>query len=182
MRLPSRSGYLGFRLIGVLKILSGLVALILGIGFAQFIGHDPGPRLERMSAHLGLDPQNHLIHRLISAITGIDRSRLRAIQAGTFFYAILHLVEGVGLFLERDWAGYLVVVATSSLIPFEVYEIFLKQSLPRITLLILNVGIVIYLAVELRKHHAARAKATDLTPSSPIVVAERPHVAPPSRD
>jgi uncharacterized membrane protein (DUF2068 family) len=158
MRLPSRSGYLGFRVIGVLKISSGLLALVLGIGFVRFIGHDPGPRLERISAHLGLDPHNHLIHRVISAVTGIDRSRLRAIQAGTFFYAILHLVEGIGLFLERDWAGYLVVVATSSLIPFEVYEIIQKQSLPRIALLCLNAGIAIYLIVELRKHHAARAK------------------------
>jgi uncharacterized membrane protein (DUF2068 family) len=180
MRLPSRSGYLGFRVIGFLKLLSGLVALIMGMGFVHFIGHDPGPRLERMSAHLGLDPQNHLIHRLMSALTGIDRSRLRAIEAGTFFYAILHLIEGIGLILERDWAGYLVVLATSSLIPFELYEIIQKHSLPRVTLLILNVGILIYLIVELRKHHAARAKPTDQTPNSSVVLAEQSQDTPPS--
>jgi len=159
MRLPSRQGYLGFRVLGFLKLLSGLLAVVLGLVFVRFIKHDPGQSIERLSAHFGLDPNNHLIHRLISALTGIDRSRLRAIQAGTFFYATLHVIEGIGLILERDWAGYLVVVATGSLIPFEIYEIVQKQSLVRIGILIVNIGIVIYLIVELRKHHAARKKS-----------------------
>jgi uncharacterized membrane protein (DUF2068 family) len=158
MRLPSRSGYFGFRVIGFLKVASGLLALVLGMAFVRFVNHDPGQSIERWSAHLGLDPHNHLINRIISALTGIDRSRLRAIQAGTFFYAILHLVEGIGLILERDWAGYLVVFATGSLVPFEIYEIVQKHSLVRITLLIANVAIVIYLIIQLRKHHAARAQ------------------------
>jgi uncharacterized membrane protein (DUF2068 family) len=158
MRLPSRQGYFGFRVIGFLKLASGLLAVILGMVFVRFVHHDPGRTIERASAHFGLDPNNHLIHRLISALTGIDRSRLRAIQAGTFFYAILHLIEGIGLILERDWAGYLVVFATSSLIPFEIYEIVQKQSLLRIAILIVNLCIVSYLIFELRKHHAARAK------------------------
>jgi uncharacterized membrane protein (DUF2068 family) len=158
MPLPSRSGYFGFRVIGFLKVASGLFALVLGVAFARFVNHDPGHSIERWSAHLGLDPQNHLIHRVISAITGIDRSRLRAIQAGTFFYATLHLIEGIGLILERDWAGYLVVVATSSLVPFEIYEIVQKRSLVRITLLIVNLALVVYLIIQLRKHHATRSR------------------------
>jgi uncharacterized membrane protein (DUF2068 family) len=158
MRLPSKSGYLGFRVIGFLKFISGLIAVILGMLFVRFVSHDPGESIERWSGHFGLDPNNHWINRLIAALTGIDRRHLRAIQAGTFFYAILHMIEGAGLILEYDWAGYLVVVATGSLIPFEIYEIAQKQSLVRIGILIVNIGIVIYLIVQLRKHHAARKK------------------------
>ena len=156
MRLPSRTGYFGFRVIGFLKVGSGLLALVLGMAFVRFLNHDPAEFIERMGTHLRLDPHNHLINRVISFLTGIDRSRLRAIQAGTFFYAILHLIEGVGLILERDWAGYLVVIATSSLVPFEVYEITQKRSLVRFTVLIVNLAIVIYLIIQLRKHHALR--------------------------
>jgi uncharacterized membrane protein (DUF2068 family) len=159
MRLPAREGYFGFRVLGFLKLASGLLAVIMGIVFVRFVTHDPGRSIERISAHLGLDPNNHLIHRLISAITGIDRTHLRAIQAGTFFYAILHLIEGIGLILEHDWAGYLVVVATGSLVPFELYEIVQKHSVPRIAILIVNLGIVVYLITQLRKHHAARVKS-----------------------
>jgi uncharacterized membrane protein (DUF2068 family) len=158
MHLPSRSGYMGFRVIGFLKLASGAIALVLGFVFVRWVSRDPGQSIERWSAHLGLDPHNHLINLIISTLTGIDRSRLRAIQAGTFFYAILHLIEGIGLILERDWAGYLVVLATSSLIPFEIYEIVQKHSLFRIAVLLVNLAIVAYLVIQLRKHHAARKK------------------------
>ena len=97
MPAPPSSGYYGFKVIGTLKLLSGLLALAVGIGAVRFLDHDPGPKLERAVTHLGLDPQNEVIHRVMSAITGIDRTHLRAIQAGTFFYALLHTIEGVGL-------------------------------------------------------------------------------------
>ena len=79
-----------------------------------------------------------------------------ALEAGTFFYALLHVIEGTGLILGKDWAGYLVIVATSSLVPFEIYEIAHKISLLRIAIFVLNVGIVIYLIVTLRKERQAR--------------------------
>jgi uncharacterized membrane protein (DUF2068 family) len=159
MRLPSRSGYLGFRVIGVYKLVTGVLAVIAGLALMKFMGRDPALAFEHLATYLGLDRNNPLIHRLLSELTGIDRSRLRAMEVGTFFFAGLRLVEGVGLFLERDWAGYLVVIATSSLVPFEIYEIVQKQSVTRIAILIVNLGIVAYLIIQLRKHHAARAKA-----------------------
>jgi uncharacterized membrane protein (DUF2068 family) len=156
----SSSGYYGFKVIGTLKLLSGLVAVVVGIGTVRFLDHDPGPKLERAVIHLGLDPHNEVIHSAISRITGVDRTHLRAIQAGTFFYALLHLVEGIGLILEQEWAGYLVVIATSSLIPFEIYEIAKKPSRTRIALFVLNVGIVIYLIATLKRERANRARQT----------------------
>jgi uncharacterized membrane protein (DUF2068 family) len=161
MGLPSKSGYFGFRVIGIYKLVTGVLALIAGVAFVRFVNRDPALSLEHLITHLGLDRNNVLINRLVSAVTGIDRSRLRAMEVATFFFAALRLVEGVGLFLERDWAGYLVVFATSSLIPFEIYEIVQKHSLPRIGILIVNIGIVAYLSVQLRKHHAARRKPAD---------------------
>lgn len=157
--MPARksSGYYGFKVIGTLKLVSGVIAVIAGMGAFHFLTHEPGPKLERAASHLGLDPQNHLIHTLISTITGIDRTHLRALEAGTFFYAFLHLLEGIGLILEKTWAGYLVVIATSTLVPFEIYEIARRPTPLRFAFFFLNVGIVIYLIVILRKEHIQRA-------------------------
>ena len=154
----SRAGFLGFRVIGTLKLISGLVALAAAIWSLYFLDHDPERGVVRIILQLGLDPQNHVIHSVLSAMTGVNRKHLRAIEAGTFFYALLHIVEGIGLILERDWAGYLVVIATSSLIPFEIYEIAKRMNLLKISLLVANVGIVIYLIVTLRKEHANRSR------------------------
>jgi uncharacterized membrane protein (DUF2068 family) len=157
MDKSAKPGYLGFKVIGILKLVSGVMALAFGVGVFRFLGHDPGPAAERLVTHLGLDPHNQVIHAVLSRITSIDRDHLRALEAGTFFYALLHTIEGIGLILERDWAGYLVIVATSSLIPFEIYEIARKFTALRIALFLLNVGIVIYLVVALRKEHKVRA-------------------------
>ena len=158
--MPARasSGYYGFKVIGSMKLLSGLIALAVALGATRFLAHDPGPKLERAVTHLGLDPQNYMIHTAISKLTGMDRAHLRAIEAGTFFYALLHLIEGIGLLFEKDWAGYLVVIATSSLVPFEIYEIAKKPTPLRFSLFLLNIGIVIYLIVTLRKEHANQAR------------------------
>jgi uncharacterized membrane protein (DUF2068 family) len=158
--MPARhtTGYYGFKTIGTLKLISGVAAVIAGLGATHFLAHDPGPKLERAVSHFGLDPQNRFIHTVISSVTGIDRKHLHAIEAGTFFYALLHMVEGIGLILEKAWAGYLVVVATSTLIPLEIYEIAKKPTLLRFSLFFLNVGIVIYLIVILKKEHASRSQ------------------------
>ena len=153
-----RPRHVGLKVIGVLKLLSGATALAVGIGVFRFLGHDPGPHAERIVSHLGLDPQNYIIHEVISRITGIDRAHLRAIEFGTFFYAALHTVEGIGLILGYHWAEYLVIVATGSLIPFEIYEIARKLSPIRVALFVVNVAIVIYLIVTLRKDRRERLR------------------------
>jgi uncharacterized membrane protein (DUF2068 family) len=152
----SSPGQVGFKVIGVLKLISGALALAVGIGIFRFLGQDPGPAAERAITHLGLDPHNHLIHTVISWLTGIDRTHLRAVEAGTFFYALLHLIEGTGLILGYDWAGYLVIVATGSLIPFELYELAKKPNPLRISILLVNVAIVVYLILTLRKERRIR--------------------------
>ena len=152
-------GPAGLKVIGALKLVSGVLAVIVALGAGRFLHDGSYEDLERTVAHLGLDPHNAVIHTLIARITGIDRAHLRAVQAGTFFYALLHVVEAIGLFLGKDWAGYLVIVATSSLIPLELYELARKTSALRLTFLVLNIAIVIYLFMTLRTEHASRKRS-----------------------
>ncbi len=82
----------------------------------------------------------------MSWLTGIDRKHLRLIEAGTFAYAALHTLEGMGLILRQRWAGYLTVIATGSLLPVEAYEIWKHVNVAKIAVLVFNLAIVIYLA------------------------------------
>src|SRR5271166_5728349 len=107
-RFPG-SAYFGFKVIGTLKLISGAFSLAAGIGVLHFIDQGQELGLQRFVTDLGLDPQDHIIHSVISRLTGIDRVHLRAIEVGTFLYAFLHAIEGIGLILEYDWAGYLVI-------------------------------------------------------------------------
>jgi uncharacterized membrane protein (DUF2068 family) len=75
-------------------------------------------------------------------------------------YAMLEATEMVGLWLNKRWAEYLTFVATSILVPYEVYELSEKFSAFKIIVFIINLAVVIYLLYAkrlfgLRGGHAA---------------------------
>jgi uncharacterized membrane protein (DUF2068 family) len=53
--------------------------------------------------------------------------------------------EGVALHLRKPWARWFTIIATSSLIPLEVYEIVRELHMLRVVVLIVNVAVVMYL-------------------------------------
>jgi uncharacterized membrane protein (DUF2068 family) len=65
-------------------------------------------------------------------------------------YALLEGVEAVGLWRGRRWAEYLTFVATTVLVPLEVYEITRKPTALKAITLVINVAIVVYLLVAKR--------------------------------
>jgi uncharacterized membrane protein (DUF2068 family) len=65
-------------------------------------------------------------------------------------YALLEGVEAVGLWRGRRWAEYLTFVATTVLIPLEVYEIVRAPTALKSIALAINVAIVVYLVVAKR--------------------------------
>jgi uncharacterized membrane protein (DUF2068 family) len=62
-----------------------------------------------------------------------------------FFYAALFAAEGIGLYLRKHWAEYLVVIVSGSLLPFEVYELFNSAAWWKLGVLTGNLLIVGYL-------------------------------------
>jgi hypothetical protein len=64
-----------------------------------------------------------------------------------------------GLWLRRRWAEYLTVIVTGSFIPLEIYEIVEHFTVLRVVVLAVNVAIVIYLVLDLRRErHQPRAR------------------------
>lgn len=65
-------------------------------------------------------------------------------------YAALEATEMVGLWFNKRWAEYLTLVATSLLVPFEIYELTLGVSVFKVITFIINVAIVVYLLLAKR--------------------------------
>jgi len=60
-------------------------------------------------------------------------------------YALLAVVEGIGLLLRYTWAANLAIAESAVFVPIEVYELSRSFSYSMLCLLCLNVLIVIYL-------------------------------------
>ena len=153
--ISKRRGPVGFRVIGAFKLVGALLLFGAGVGVYRLAGRDVGGVLEDIASTFRLDPNNHNIHSAISAVSGIDRAKLRAIGVGTFLYATLYAAEVIGLVLGTVWGGYLTAIVTGALIPLEVWEVFHKPEPKRITVLVVNVAVLIYVVWKLIQERRA---------------------------
>ena len=81
---------------------------------------------------------NVALHGVQAAKSSGRRGRLKAIGVGTFLYALLYLIEGIGLLLRKHWAEYFTVIMTGLFIPLEIYEVARKVTTIRVGLLAIN--------------------------------------------
>lgn len=66
-------------------------------------------------------------------------------------YALLEIVEGIGLWLLARWGEYFAVVATSIFLPLEVYDLANKGiTFTRAGAFVINVAAVVYLLISKR--------------------------------
>jgi len=150
--------------IALFKLVKALALVALGIAAFKLVPADDGESpVWRLVGELGLNPGNRIVSRLLATISGLTPRRLEQLGVGSFVYAAVFLVEGVGLLLQKRWAEYVTTVVTGSLIPFEVYELAHEPSAAKVAGLVVNVLVVIYLVLRLRDERREDAKAKDAT-------------------
>jgi uncharacterized membrane protein (DUF2068 family) len=142
----------GLLLIAAFKLLKGLALLVVGIGAVHLINKDLDLVVEHWVDYFRVDPNNHYIHGLLERFTDLDPHKLKQLSIGTFFYSAMLLTEGIGLAFGQRWAEYFTIIATSSFIPLELYEILRHTTLMKVILLLINLAVVGYLALELRRY------------------------------
>ena len=139
--------------------------------------------LTRLLHVFRLSGDHVLLKDLLLKANVISNPHKRILTDVLLFYAVLYAVEGVGLLLRKRWAEYFAVIMTAIPLPFEAYTLFHHashspvthavpgdQGMPvlfhnhvfvlKIAVLIINAGIVWFLAHHLRrsaKHGATAA-------------------------
>ena len=132
-------------MIALERTLRGLLLLAAGIYLLANAGADFGSIANHLARAIELDPRRHFIKHLIAKAGDLKRHEVKLFGAGALAYGVLELVEGVGLFYRKRWAEWLTVVATSLLVPFELYEVIRSPSALKAGGIAVNVAIVIYL-------------------------------------
>ena len=118
------------------------------------------PLIRPLADKVGYDLETSGVVRLLHEALSLRHTTVLWAATGIGAYAVLELVEAVGLWLMRRWGEYVAVVGTSVFIPLEVYELIDKASVLKAVALVVNVGAVVYLLVTkrlfgLRGGHAA---------------------------
>jgi uncharacterized membrane protein (DUF2068 family) len=129
----------------------GVVLLIIGAVVLARLHADWGGAVRWLWVHVGLNPTGRLVSRTIDRAHRLTVHQLVVIGVASIAYGVLELVEGVGLWKRRRWAEYLTIIATSLLVPLEIYELAHHATLLKVGGLIVNLAIVAYLVHVLRR-------------------------------
>lgn len=131
--------------IALFKLLKGLLVLLAGSGFLRWI--DPGidSGLSPVLDALHLNIHTRLLHALAITVDSLPRHSLFLMSLVNLGYAALLFVEGVGLWSETSWAGYLTVISTCILLPGEFHAVVRDWSMSGLAVLVVNIAIVGYL-------------------------------------
>ena len=154
----SKRHHTGIALIAGFKFLKGVLLAAVGLGLLKLVHADIATMFSQLLEILHLDADSRVLHALLLKVDALQPKNVLTVSVVSLAYAGLLLTEGLGLWFERAWAAYLTVIATSLFIPFELYEIVKRVTVPRIAVLLLNLVIVLYLISQL-KHHTLRSAA-----------------------
>jgi uncharacterized membrane protein (DUF2068 family) len=138
------------RLIALFRWSKALVLFAAALGAMRLLHPGVAQRIAQWAMQLPFAAQHRFAYEWIAKLTHLDTSRVEWIVAGLFAYGALFTVEGFGLWLQKRWGEWLTIVATTSFIPFELYELWKRATAMRAAFLAVNVAIVIYLGWRIR--------------------------------
>lgn len=149
----------GLRVIALFKFGKAVLLLVTVFGVHELLRPEVSRRLYDWSTTLTDDTARDYAQRILDWLTGPGFRAVSRAQWVTLGYIGLVLVEGVGLWRRNRWAEWLVVVAGACLIPVELWELSGSSNHKLIVAaaMALNIAVVWYLAVQLRRTRAARA-------------------------
>lgn len=137
---------------GVVQLIAGVALFIaLALGFAHHLVDVEAALRRHFASGWSARLATILVHYL-------DAKYLRVGAVALVGDGVLSGVEGWALHKRHWWGPWLVVGASGSLIPFELYEIVESPHVGRIVLLVLNVVVVAYLARRALLEHRERAR------------------------
>jgi uncharacterized membrane protein (DUF2068 family) len=151
----------GLRVIGLIKLAKA--ALLLATTYGLYRLRKPAlvEQLYDWLYSLTDTFERRLLERGLDWVDSLGADRINHIVFATSVYIAILLTEGIGLFMRKTWAEWVTVVASASLIPFELWHLFFGVRHNTVAVLaatVLNVVIVIYLIHVLRKARRARQR------------------------
>lgn len=135
----------GLRVVALFEAAKGMVVLLAGFGVLLAVDHGVAPTIDALVRHLHLNPAKHVPRVFLDLMSNVTDRQLQALAAGALAYAVLRLAEAVGLWRARAWAEWLSIVSGAIYVPFELYGLSHGVTPLRITMLLLNLGVVIYM-------------------------------------
>ncbi len=136
----------GIHIVSFFEGVKGLLVLLVGFGLLEFIHRDLHLAAEQLVREFHLNPARHYPRIFIDAINHLTDRQLLTMAFAALLYSAVRFVEAIGLWLQKQWAEWFGLLSGGLYIPFELLEITRGITWSKVTVLIVNAGVVVYLA------------------------------------
>lgn len=141
------------KLIAVFKIAKGVLLLILG--FSLLFLNSRTLWLDKVSGWAAdeiLLEHSKAVHFFLSKLqAALAGGALGATSLLALFYSAVLFTEGIGVYLQKRWAEFLMIFATAAFIPIEVRHIWHRPGLAAVLILLANCFVVWFLYLVLKR-------------------------------
>ena len=149
----------GLRVVSVFEAAKGLLVLLTGFGVLAYIHKDLHLGAERLVRHFHLNPASRFPHIFLDLADHTTDAQLWALALSALVYSLVRFVEAYGLWHERPWAEWFAILTGGIYVPLELFELTRGVTWPKVTILIVNAGIVAYLSLVLYRSREKRKQA-----------------------
>ncbi|HSI23018.1 MAG: DUF2127 domain-containing protein [Methylophilaceae bacterium] len=137
--------------IAVFEAAKGAIVLLAGLGVVALIHHGEQHVVERLVAHLHMNPAKDSPTIFLKLVHDLADVRLWTLAAGAGAYALVRFIEAYGLWHGKRWAKWFAALSGAIYLPFELREIVSSHSGLAIAALLINGLIVTLMVHELRR-------------------------------
>lgn len=142
------------RLLAVERVIRALVILLAAAGVFKLRSARTElqqkfeaelPLIRPLGDQIGWNLDDSKIVRHIAEAFTLSETTLLWIAVGLIAYALIELIEAVGLWSMKRWGEYFAVIATGAFLPLEIYELTEKVTTLRLLAVLINVIAVMWL-------------------------------------
>lgn len=149
----------GMRVVAGFEAGKGAVVLLAGFGLLSLLHKDLQDFANKLVDFLHLNPAGHYTSVFIELMAGFSSKRLWSLAALACAYSFMRFAEAYGLWRNRRWAQWFAVLSGAAYVPIEVYELSRGISATKVSVLLVNIAIVLYVLYRLWVRRATHAAA-----------------------
>jgi uncharacterized membrane protein (DUF2068 family) len=154
----------GLTFIAAIEALKGALVLLAGCGLLTLIHHDVHAAAEALVHRFHLNPGHEIPKIFIQAAGTVNDSRIWFLAGCAAAYATVRFIEAYGLWKARRWAEWFAAISSGIYIPLELSELTHSITWPKVTILVVNVVVLVYmvcLLIQGKKSHQTQTTPTE---------------------
>ena len=154
------------RAVASFEFTKGIFVLLIGLSALLLVHKDAWVIAESLLALLHVSTDRRSAQMFLDFADRLTDASLWAAAQLAFGYSILRFAEAYGLWKQRTWAEWLAFVSGTLFLPLEIHGLMRGITLLRLTVLVANLGIVVYMVFLIRAGRRRRRECRSITAES----------------